>query len=60
MYLVDYIIITHIFLLAKTDSDQLKIITDEALTPKDLSESFNIALNAKKGREQRLLNLLKK
>ena len=36
------------------------MIVEEAITPKDLTEDFNVSINAKKGREQKLHALLKK
>jgi len=44
----------------KSEPEQLKVIVEEEIAPKDLSESFNAGINAKKAREQRLLALLKK
>ena len=41
-------------------SDQLKVVVEDCLTPTDLGEDFNGAINAKKAREQRLTALLKK
>ena len=40
--------------------DQLKVIIEEGISPKELTENFNATISAKKAREQRLHALLKR